>query len=214
MKDKLKKFIPWIPAAATFLTAIIVLTVIFAMGLTVRVSGYIGLALSGVIAVILTFANAKFKLKMPLHIIALLCVHLVLAIDFGTTLEFYVLFGWWDLMVHGLFGLVGCIVIAYLYLRCYGKRPNVFGLVSVFLMMLGVAALWELYEYVGSMITGDDMQKVQECIDAGLSPLSDTMTDIAIAVAGAAVFYATYFIDIKTGNKLYGFHLLDTGGNE
>ena len=203
MKDKLKKLIPWVPAVVTFAAAIIVLIIILAADLEVRVTGYIGLAASGLIAGIITFLNTKFRLGMPLHIIALLCVHIVLAIDFGTTLEFYVLIGWWDLMVHGLFGLVGCIVIAYLYLKFYGTRPNAFGLVSILLMMLGVAALWELYEFVGSMVTGDDMQKVQECIDAGLSPTFDTMTDIAIAVVGAAVFYVTYFVDIKTGNKLY-----------
>lgn len=206
MKNKLSKFILWFPAAVTLLSGIITAIIVIATGKQLRVSYWATIFIGVLYVFALTALNKKFKLGIPLFAVSAVCLHLVLSIDCGTVLGFYDLFSWWDLMSHGMFGLVYCVVLLYLYRRFHGKSPNLFGLVSIFLMLMGLAALWEVFEFTAGAILNIDMQCVEEAIAAGQSPVIDTMTDIIIAIAGSAIFYITYFVDIKTGNKLYKFH--------
>lgn len=147
--------------------------------------------------------DEKFGLHLPPAVTALVCAHIIMAIDLGTALGFYDMLWWWDLLAHGLFGFLCSVVVLCLYMKFDARRPRTFELCIILFVTLGVAALWELYEFAAGGILGEDMQKVQESVNAGLSPLFDTMTDIAIAMVGTLIFYVTYFIDRKTGGKLY-----------
>ena len=48
------------------------------------------------------------------------------------------------------------------------------------------------------------MQKIEESVELYGNPLFDTITDIAVAMAGVALFYLSYYIDYVLGGKLYG----------
>jgi len=156
-----------------------------------------------------------FLIKRPLPIAYTIGVALfiLLASFLGTGFDFYDTLGWWDLLMHGSFGYL-CAIVAFTFIiLCGGKQLKPFGvLILVFLCVMGVAALWEVFEYTMSFF-GFDPQRVQESIAAGKSPVADTMEDIIIAIAGAALFYVTLWIDKVRGYKLFN-HLCGFTGFE
>lgn len=204
MKNELSNAIRKVPCAIALSTTIATI-VILAFGKSeASLTAYLSAAMGAAIAVAITLANDKMRLKIPTAIISLIIAHVVLSTSLGTALGFYDAVPQWDLLMHGLFGFNCSVVTYYLYARFNGRRPSLFDLALIAFVTLGVAALWELYEFTAGGILCEDMQRVQESINAGLSPLFDTMTDIAIAIVGIAGFYISYFADAKTGGKLYG----------
>lgn len=205
MKMKLRKLIPWIPSLLVLLAGIVTVIVVAATGKPAGVTDYLSVGAGALFCLLLTFLNERFRLRISLFTLSVVCAHVFLSVDCGTALGAYGYFGWWDLFVHGLFGLVCCGLFVGLYMRFYGERPNLFGLVSFLLMTVGLAALWEVYEFTADLFLHSDMQGVEAAIAAGLNPLTDTITDIAIAMAGVVAFYAIYLPDAKYwGGRLYG----------
>ena len=188
---KLRKSIPWIPSLLVLLAGIVTVIVVATTGKPAGVTDYLSVGAGALFCLLLTFLNERFRLRISLFTLSVVCAHVFLSVDCGTALGAYGYFGWWDLFVHGLFGLVCCGLFV--------------GLVSFLLMTVGLAALWEVYEFTADLFLHSDMQGVEAAIAAGLNPLTDTITDIAIAIAGAAAFYATYLPDAKYwGGSLYG----------
>lgn len=193
------------------LAGLVTVIVVAATGMDIGVTDYLSVAAGVVFLCLLTLLNEKLHLNLSLFALSVTSVHVFLSVDCGTALGAYEFFGWWDLFVHGLFGLVTCSLFVCLYMRFCGARPNAFALVSFLLMTVGLAALWEVYEFAADLFLHSDMQGVEEAIAAGLNPLTDTITDIAIALAGAAAFYALYFPDVKCWKgKLYGVPMQKT----
>ena len=61
-------------------------------------------------------------------------------------------------------------------------------------MTMGLAGLWEIWEFVAGSITGEDPQNILGSVAAGHSPVFDTMTDMIITMAGVGVFYVKMII--------------------
>ncbi len=138
--------------------------------------------------------------RFPVAINALIALHMVLASFLGSAMQFYRLVPWWDLFMHGFFGLVGSVVIYAFLLKWNGRALERRGfLVLIFLSVMGCAALWEIFEYVSDALLGGDAQRVLEALRLGTSPIADTMTDIIITMAGVAAFYILLLIDKRLG---------------
>ena len=166
---KVKKVLPWLPGILCEVAAI-VFCIIYAAG-------------------------GGREATMYLQLIAA-AVFVFLASDLGSGLYFYDKFTWWDLVMHGAFGFLCCLAVFVLLVRWGGARLNPAGFMVIILMFtLGVAAMWEIWEYAVDSITGGDSQRVAESIAQGKSPLADTMEDIIIALAGCAAFYIALLID-------------------
>jgi hypothetical protein len=142
--------------------------------------------------------NKIRKRNIPFLLNVIVATHIFLAVDLGTACGFYNLFQYYDVIVHGLFGLVGGL---FLYTYCVYYLDNqthkAFILVIVFLCVMGLAGLWEIFEYLCDLVFNGDAQRVQESIALGKSPISDTMEDIMITAVGVLVFYLILLIDKK-----------------
>ncbi len=114
---------------------------------------------------------------------------ILLASFLGSALQFYRLISWWDLLMHGLFGVVGCVVVS----AVLSARGITLGLA-----VMGCAALWEIFEFIADALLGGDAQRVAEAMKLGTSPIADTMTDMMITMVGIAAFY----IGIYSARKL------------
>ena len=134
--------------------------------------------------------------EYPVSVNALITVHILLAGYWGSILGFYDTVPGWDLLMHGLFGVVASAVWYMLLLRWNGAALHPVGFhFTLCFGVMGGAALWEMFEYVCDLTLGLDTQRVQEALRLGVSPVEDTMTDIIITAAGIAVFYL--FLVIK-----------------
>lgn len=192
-----KTILEYLPAIITAFLAVITLILYVTVIETHKASAYFAVSVIPLVPFAIIFANRKWKLGLPLYLVISICLHFVLAVDLGTAMGFYTRFDWWDLFVHGFFGFLGCAILYYLYLRLEKKEPNVVNLVMIVLLTVAFAALWEIYEFIADLLLHTDMQGVEEALERNISPLTDTMTDIMIAIAGAVIFYVFLFVRKK-----------------
>ena len=188
--SKLKIFSAFLPAIFTVVAAVVTIIIYATVLNGDRVSTYLAVALVPLFPFACVIANLKWRLGIPQYLMALICLHIIFAVDCGTTMGFYGKFAWWDLFVHGFFGFLGCDTLYYLYMRLEGKRPNLIYHIVIILLTISLAAIWEIYEFVAGLLLNIDMQGVGSALALGKNPLADTITDIVIALAGVAVFYA------------------------
>lgn len=188
--SKVRAFCDYLPAIVTAVLGIATF-IIYITAIPGHDAGrglFVGLA--PIFPFVVILINRKLKLNIPMYLIILLCLHLVLAADAGTALGAYTRFAWWDLMVHCLFGFYCCGILYHLYIKVAQKEPRVLQFVAIALLTISVATLWEVYEFVADLVLHTDMQRVGEALSQGISPLTDTMTDILIAILGSLLFYA------------------------
>ena len=199
-KKSLRSFSDYLPAIVTALLAVVTLILYEAIIEEHEVSDYFGICFIPIVPFVLIFINRKFKLDIPRYLIILICLHFVLAVYGGTAMGMYKLLSWWDLLVHGYFGFLGCAIFYYLYLRIEKQKPKPIHYIMFVLLTVSLAAIWEVGEFVADLFLHSDMQGVEAALQQGISPLTDTITDIMIAVVGAALFYAALFV-IKVISK-------------
>lgn len=149
----------------------------------------------------------KYKvIQLPFILYYAIAVHLMLAVDFGTVLGFYDKYYFWDLLAHGYFGfLFSFLVLMLLFNFKKEAFSKIFGLVLIFFVVLGAAAIWEIFEFVMDGILHGDAQRVQESIALGKTPVYDTMMDIIITAVGVGMFYFSILFDHILGNRLYNY---------
>ncbi len=157
------------------------------------IATYISIVVTSLIPFIIIWLSKRLGWYLPNYILVLICVHIICSVDLGSVFHFYDKINWWDLAVHGLFGFIGCSFIYYLSCHFINQKINFFMFFSFFLMTVGLAGLWEIWEFIVSTITKEDVMRVQESIEAGHSPLFDTITDMLITMVGILIFDTTLF---------------------
>ncbi len=192
-KKFLRTSLDYLPAIVTALLSVVTLILYATIISEHDISDYLCIVLISLVPFVLIFLNRKFKLNIPRYLIVLICLHFVLAVDAGTAMGLYGRLSWWDLLIHGYFGFLGCAIFYYLYLR-EKQKPKPIHYIMFVLLTISLAAIWEIYEFAADLILHSDMQGVEAALQQGISPLTDTVTDIMIAVVGAVLFYAVLFI--------------------
>ena len=152
-------------------------------------------------------------LRMPTGLKISLIAFCFCALILGDVADFYGRFVWWDLVLHGLSGiLLGISAYAILVAIC--KRvtpgsshnpPSTFSAIWIICFVLGIGALWEMMEYVTDGIFSLNSQQFRvstgtfdESIPLpGREALRDTMEDMLMNLSGATII-AVYII-IKKG---------------
>ncbi len=113
----------------------------------------------------------------------------LLGLILGSVLKFYQAFPGFDKFVHFLSGIITSIV-ALIFLKKSNtnkkKTPLWFQMLFIILFTLGVASIWEFFEYFCDNITGGDAQYV------AATGVDDTMNDMLIAFAGGILFNLYY----------------------
>lgn len=143
------------------------------------------------------------KKRLPVAISYILAAHVAFSIYMGTVLRFYDRFEAWDMIAHGVFGFVGCTIASAFMVRWRGGNMHVAGFLLVAaLSTMGAGAVWEIFEYCCDTFLGMDTQCVQKAIAEGKSPVSDTMEDIIITLAGITAFVVTFIVDRFTGEHI------------
>lgn len=204
-RDKVKAaLLDYLPAIATLLIGILT-EILYATAFeTHKTSAYLAVAAISLVPFGVVFFNRLLRLGFPLPFILAICLHLVLAVDIGTAMGVYKLLWWWDLFVHGYFGFIGCGVLYYLYIRFEGAKPKIRHFVVFLLVTIALATFWEIYEYVADLFLHSDMQGIESAIAQGIPPLTDTITDIAIALAGGLCYCAVPWIKGLVAKKKGG----------
>ena len=167
------------------------------------------------IPLVVPIANRLFKFRIPFAFNVAVAVFTVAAIDFASVLDFYHLIPYYDKFLHTTFGVLGGFGMFIVLLHGRGRemKPWCFFLV-IFLCVLGLAALWEIFEYVcGVIFTSSDPQNWKPVMDEvgdmtvreffkNYRPLTDTIWDIIVAAFGVLIFFFGIFIDKLRGYKL------------
>lgn len=158
---------------------------------------------SALVPVLPTLYGLITKKRLPVAISYILTAHVAFSIYLGTVMRFYDRFEAWDLIAHGVFGFVGCTIASAFMIRWNGGNMHVAGfLVVAALVTLGTGAVWEIFEYCCDTFFGMDTQCVQKALAEGKSPVSDTMGDLIITLAGIAAFVITFIVDRFTGERI------------
>jgi hypothetical protein len=148
-------------------------------------SAVIGLGLSLLPDAIERFYSVKLPLRYALVILGFVYASMFL----GEINYAYEHFLWWDTMLHASAGIVCAYVgFLWLYLSSLQKKlvpdPWLMGFLTLCIGM-AMAAVWEIFEFAMTDITGIDMQ---------YGGLLDTMTDIIVHTLGSfAIAIAAYF---------------------
>lgn len=187
---------PWIPALAT-LVASAAVGVVYALTIEEKtVWGFLQIFGMGLVPFVFPVYGLITKKQPPVLLAALTGIHVVLASECGSALDWYIKIPFWDLAMHAYFGFIGSAVAYVLLVRWNAEGMNKVG----FFLMIGAvviacAGIWEIVEYVTDLMTGSDALKIEESVAAGKHPSSDTMEDMLITFVGYAVFLLSLWLD-------------------
>lgn len=128
----------------------------------------------------------------------------------GTIMRFYENIWWYDLAMHTVFGYIGCLIG--LFFACkladiYALRPLLIALFC-FCVSLMFAALWEVFEFAGDLLLGNNAQgdPVQTVTGELFIPVNDTMEDIICNLTGAVLFLLHYGLH-RLSRRSLGFYM-------
>ena len=169
------------------------------------------LAFTGAIVLLLTFAPAmierRLHLTLPVEFTLVTCVFLYASFVLGEVRDYYERIWWWDLALHGLSAMVvGIIGFLGIYVFYMTRRIRIAaGWIATisFALAVAVGTLWEIFEFLADLLLGLNMQK---------SGLNDTMTDLMINVAGAAVAAAFGFFYVYGEDSLFARRIIRAWG--
>lgn len=140
----------------------------------------------------------RMKLGTPLWIcVVLFCM---LGFNLGTALRWYHRFPGFDKLVHFLSGILFAQIGLCLYGRIggeYDRKTKVLLQVTYAICFaMCIAAVWEIAEYVGFLLTGHDSQNV------ATTGIHDTMQDMIACLLGSLVLVLGTLRYVRSGKGL------------
>ena len=146
----------------------------------------------------------RFRVEIPSEVQIFATLFIFATIFLGEVRDYYERIWWWDLVLHGtaglLLGLVGFMVVNALNERRdvqLKMRPSFVALFA-FLFSVGVGTFWEVFEFAMDQLFGLTMQKP---MFGDASGLTDTMWDLIVDMAGAAVVSLAGWRYIRTSRR-------------
>jgi len=147
------------------------------------------LSLLAIVCIILPFiitriANIKnIVLLSSFQLISLLFI--LLAQYFGQIKKFYLIFSWWDLLLHAIFGGYAVLIALHLIQGIIIKekevtkeRFTIFTVIFAFSFSIALGTLWEMFEFVGDYLFKTTMVK---------GGLEDIASDLLIKILSAFI---------------------------
>lgn len=124
----------------------------------------------------------RLSIALPVPYLIVTSLFIFASIFLGEAFDFYEIVWWWDLALHGSsavgFGLFGFLFVFMLFEGDrYAAPPFALSFIA-FCLGVTIGALWEIFEFLMDLSFGLSMQK---------SGLADTMSDMIIDAAGAAL---------------------------
>ena len=200
---KVKKLTEWLPGIISELIAV-AFCIIYAVTDGSKITMYPELLVSALLPFAFPVLGVITKKPLPLILSVICAVFVFLACCLGSAMGLYDIVLCWDMILHGIFGFVCSMILFVFLIRWNGNKLNPVGfMIIIFVFTMGIAGLWEVWEYIADRVTGGDAQRIAESIALGKSPVADTMEDIMAAMAGSAVFLISLIADKFCGYKLY-----------
>lgn len=155
----------------------------------------LGLTLLAIICIlipfIITYIANKKSISLPSNFQLISLLFILLTQYFGEILKFYTMFWWWDLYLHGLFGIYAVIIGLHLMQGIIIKKKEIteqrfviLTLIFAFSFSLALGTLWEMFEFVGDYLFKTNM------VNGGLE---DTASDILIKILSAFITCIIYY---------------------
>lgn len=175
----------WEIRAAWLLRALIVLTAGFHLASGEWLYSFLcGVAL--VLMVVPPLTARSSRLNIPLEIELLVPWWLVTDMTVGRVLDLYEAGILYDKLIHfgnsGLFAIVSFLGVYTLEMTRKIQTGSVINVVGIFLITLGIGALWEILEFASDALFARGAQGAPS-----MSPLDDTMWDLIVDGAGGLI---------------------------
>lgn len=134
---------------------------------------------------IITYIANKKNIVLPSSFQLASLLFILLAQYFGEIKKFYLIFWWWDLFLHGIFGSYAVIIALCLIQGIIAKekeateqRFTLFTVIFAFSFSITLGTLWEMFEFVGDYFFKTNM------VNGGLE---DTSTDLLVKILFAFI---------------------------
>jgi hypothetical protein len=169
-------------------------------------------AFSGSIVLLLTFAPAlierHLRVPLPVELTLFTSVFLYASFALGEVRDFYEKIWWWDLALHGVaaltIGIIGFLSIYVFYMTQRVQIAAGWIATITFALAVSLGTIWEIFEFLMDWNFGLNMQK---------SGLVDTMTDLMINAAGAAIAAVIGYFYVRGSDGLYGRRIIRSIAN-
>ena len=125
---------------------------------------------------VIKIINIKYKIDDKVNLVYI--IFIIMAHFMGVILNLYDKVLYFDKFVHFLFGIV-CSYIVFSIINISNKY---YKMIIVILITIFLATMWEVYEYIASIIFNIDPQNN---LTTGVN---DTMQDIIVALIGTLLF--------------------------
>lgn len=145
------------------------------------------------VSCVIPILNIRINPRCPISVNTLIAILIVMGGYLGGALAFYDRFTYWDTFCHTFFGIVSGAVFIYLIRLFQVEKMNLFAIAIFELAFtLGLAGVWELFEFACDCMFHTDFQKVILSVEQGKLPQWDTMMDMLVALLGCIVHYLLY----------------------
>ncbi len=136
---------------------------------------------------ILVILPVFLKNKVNDKLVFIYYIYLFILMTLGCLGRFYSKFTYYDVFAHFMFGFAGCIIGLYmLNLFSVHDKSMVFTIIFMLFCTLALSSIWEIFEYISSIVFKEDVQNV---LTTGVS---DTMEDIIASFIASIIFSVTY----------------------
>jgi hypothetical protein len=127
-----------------------------------------------------TIIEKRYQIMIPDELEVLIIIFIYASLFLGELRDYYVLYWWWDILLHtssgiGL-GFVGFIIMYSLYRKKVIASKPIWIAIFSFCFALALGTLWEIFEFSMDQIFKTSMQK---------SGIIDTMWDLIVDALGA-----------------------------
>lgn len=148
-------------------------------------------------------ANAK-NIVLPSNFQVIMLVFIFFAQYFGEIKNYYLIFWWWDLLLHAIFGSYAVIIALCSIKGIIRKKPKttqkrftLFSIVFAFSITNTLGVMWGIFEFAGDYFFKTNMVK---------GGLEDTITDLLVKVLAAFITsLICYFFSLKEKSFISNF---------
>jgi len=145
---------------------------------------------------VLVFIPIIFKNKINDKLVFIYYFYVFILMILGCLARFYSIFKYYDVFAHFMFGFLASIIGLYLLNIFKIDKSIVFNIIFIISITLALASLWEIFEYIASIIFKDDVQNVLK------TGVRDTMEDIIASLISSIIFVITYAFKRNKLDKL------------
>lgn len=202
-------------SGVTFVIGVVIVSLLIARGQT-TVTEVVFRAMQFVLMILLLQAPSvlklRYRIEVPIVLSSVVLLFAFTALILGDGLNFYGRFTWWDKLLHAESGVLLSMVAMWLIHVIMAENDKYIYFnkyfLALFLVMfsLGMGAFWEILEYSYDSLAGTNSQQFMASTTGsiilptdiplkGHEALRDTMTDLILDFAGAAVVAVVGFVN-------------------